>query len=221
MEEATEHIILSFLKFGKKEHIQDLYGNGTIFLNPIQYFRKLEDNGLRGDNYEGINKIHNLPSGEFKIESLNYKGKYISMQIKESYSEVLGNLYSLYAISSHGFPAPKDFKIDQRNSDFGKYCLLIKNVAAFLERIEESLKRNNLKFSKGFVDYYDANSTNGEISLFQKPKQYDHQKEFRFYVDQNSIKPLILNIGSLKDITEIFKTNDIIKGLELTQKEEP
>ncbi|MEH6658133.1 hypothetical protein [Leeuwenhoekiella marinoflava] len=218
MKETSEHTIKLFIKFGKSEHIKELYENGTVFLNSIQYFRKLEDNGVRGDIYEGISKLHNLPAGDFEIKSLNYKGKYISMQIRESYDEVLGNIFSLYAVSSHGFPNPLEFKIDERNADFGSHCLMIKNLPLFFERIEKAIKDLGHKFRHGFVKYYDADKTNGEVTLFQKPMKYEHQKEFRFYVQRKSTKPLTLNIGSLKDIAEIHETGELIKGLELTVK---
>ncbi len=40
-----------FLKIGQEEHIKDLYENGTIYLNTIEYFRKIEDEELRGNKY--------------------------------------------------------------------------------------------------------------------------------------------------------------------------
>ncbi len=218
MKETSEHIIKLFLKFGKLKHIKDLYENGTVFLNSIQHFRKLEDNGLRGDIYEGISSLLNLPFGEFEIKNLNYKGKYVSTQIRESYKEVVGNIYSLYAVSSKGFPNPLEFKIDNRNSEFGSHCLMIKNPPLFFNRIEQELKNSKLKFRHGFVKYYDASKTNGEITLFQKQLEYEYQKEFRFYIERESIEPLILNIGSLKDIAEIYESNELIKGLELIVK---
>jgi hypothetical protein len=218
MKETSEHTIKLFLKFGELKYIKDLYENGTVFLNSIQHFMELEDNGLRGDIYEGISKLRNLPSGDFEIKSLNHKGKYVSLQIRESYKEVVGNIYSLYAVSSQGFPNPLEFKIDNRNSEFGSHCLMIKNLPIFFKRIEQELKNSKLKFRHGFVKYYNASKTNGEITLFQKPLEYEHQKEFRFYVERDSIEPLILNIGSLKNIAEIYESNELIKELELTVK---
>lgn len=209
------HIIKMFLKFGKEEHIQDLLENGTIFMNSIQYFRKFEDNGLRGDNFEGITELKNYPSGEFEIKSLNHKGKYISLQVRESYEEVLGNIYSLYAISSLTVPNPIGFKIDKKNKEFGTHCLLVKNNPEFLIRIEKRLNEMNLKFRHGFVDYYDKDKKNGKINLFQKPNEYKYQNEFRFYVGRESIEPIKIEIGNIKDIAEIYKSEDIIETLTL------
>ena len=46
--------IKAFIKFGSEKNILDLYTNGTVFLNTIQYFRNIEDGELRGDKYEGV-----------------------------------------------------------------------------------------------------------------------------------------------------------------------
>ena len=110
----ANHTIQMFLKFGQKEHITDLYRNGTIFMNAIQYFRKMEDDELRGDPYEGISKIKNYPSGQFEISSINFKGNYLALQIREAYDTVVGNIFSLYCVSSHGWENPNDFKIDEK-----------------------------------------------------------------------------------------------------------
>ncbi len=212
------HTIKLFLKFGKEEHIQDLLLNGTIYMNSIQYFRKFEDNGLRGDNFEGITELKNYPSGEFEIKSLNHKGKYISLQFRESYEEVLGNIYSMYAISSLTVPNPIGFKIDKKNKEFGTHCLLVKNNPEFLKRIEKRLKEINLKFRHGFVDYYDKYKKNGKINLFQKPNEYQYQNEFRFYVERESIEPIKIQIGNITDIAEIHKSEDVIETLTLEFK---
>ena len=44
-----QHTIKLFLKLGSEENILDLFENGTIYMNTIEYFRKVEDEELRGD----------------------------------------------------------------------------------------------------------------------------------------------------------------------------
>jgi hypothetical protein len=208
-------LIKLFLKFGKEEHIQDLLENGIVYMNSIEFFRKFEDNGLRGDNFEGITQLNNYPSGEFEIKSLNYNGKYVSLQVRESYENVLGNIFSLYAVSSFTIPNPLEFKIDKRNMEFGSHCLLVKDNPEFLKRIENGLKKMSLKFTHGFVDYYDTDKKNGEINLFEKPNEYKFQNEFRFYIQSGSIEAIKIDIGSLKDIAEMHKSEDVIETLML------
>lgn len=208
-----------FLKFGSERDITDLYENGTIYMNPIQRFRKLEDNELRGDPYEGVSKIHNFGPGEFEIPKLNYKGNFVHIHLRESYENVYGNIYSLYCISSHGWEHPDDFYIDQKIKDFGTHCLMVKDNQAFLEMIKNRLKELEVPFEHGFVEYYDKQVENREISLFEKPLEFEYQKEFRIYAYRKETTPFQLSIGSLKNIGEIYLTNQIVDGLTLTSKQ--
>jgi len=216
--DSSLHTIKTFLKFGSEKNIQDLHENGTIFMNPIQYFRSFEDAELRGDLYEGISKIKNYPPGTFEIPALNFKGNYINIHLKTAYEEVLGNIYSLYCISSFAIPKPFEFSIDERVAGFGTHCLMVKDNRAFLNRMEKALQKQNLKYRHGFVTYYDRYKINGDVTLFQKPKEFEYQNEFRFYAATNNTTPLILNVGSLKNISQIVSMEDIMT-LRLTYQE--
>ena len=206
-----KHTIKPFLKLGSEKNILDLFENGTIYMNTIEYFRKVEDEELRGDKYEGVSKVINSLPGTFKIPGIDREFNYVKVHLKESYKEVLGNIYSLYAISSKGFPNPLDFKFDERNLRFGTHGVMIKDLPLFFNKIENELKKNNLKFNHGFVDYYDKEEVSREITLFEKPLEFEHQKEFRFYVENDKIKPIKIQIGSMKDYAEILKIEDILE----------
>ena len=41
-----------FLKLGGKKHLQDLR-KGLLYMNPLSYFRSLEDDSARSDKREG------------------------------------------------------------------------------------------------------------------------------------------------------------------------
>lgn len=211
------HTIKLLLKFGSEENILDLYENGTIFMNPIEYFRKIDDEELRGDKYEGVSRIINSLPGTIKIKGIEREFNFIKAHIRESYDELLGNIYSLYAISSKGFSSPLDYKFDERNLRFGTHGLIIKNLPLFFKRIENEFKKNNYTFHHGFVEYYDKDEVNRKISLFEKPLEFEHQKEFRFYVENDKIEPIKIQIGSLKNHAEMFKIEDILE-LKLVPK---
>lgn len=211
------HTILSFLKFGNKKNIEDLFNNGTIYLNTVQYFRGIEDNNLRGDDYEGASRVINSLPGSFKIPGIEKEINYKTIHLKESYETVLGNIFCLYCISSYGFPNISDFKIDEKVLDFGPYCILINDVGYFLDSIETELKKNKFEFEHGFVKYYDKKKINKELYLFEKPNEFEYQKEFRIYVYQTELTPISIKIGSLEGKAEIFRTEDILK-LELKRK---
>jgi len=213
------HTILTLLKFGEENNIMDLYENGTIYLNTIDHFRKLENDELRGDKYEGVSQIRNSFPGSFFIPSINRAVKYQRIHLLKSHEITLGNLYCLYGVSSKGFPNPLDFEIDTRNSQFGSQCLLIKNNPYFLNRIITTLKTKGYNVFTGFVEYYNKDQINRSVTLFEKPIEFEYQKEFRIYVENDRNEPIVINIGNLKDYSQIIKMEDILKlKLKVTRK---
>lgn len=206
-----------FLKFGAEKHIRDLYENGTIYLNSIQYFRKVEDRELRGDKYEGASKIVNSLPGTFRIPGIDQDFRYEKVQYVMAHEEILGNIYSLYCVSSFGFPNPVKFRIDKRMRRFGSHGLLIKDNAYFLERITDELQTNGLKFHHGFVHYYDKEKVSKDLTLFEKPMEFEYQKEFRFYVENDEIRPIKIQLGSLKNYAEVYSSKELLQ-LKLTPK---
>lgn len=210
------HSIMTFLKFGQEEHIKDLYYNGTIYMNSIQSFRSIEDGELRGDKYEGVSRVENYPAGQFEIPKLGHKVNYLALHVRESYETILGNIFSLYCVSSHGWENPYDFKIDEKIKKFGSHCLMIKDIPKFLSLIEKKLKEQKVVCQHDFVEYYDKEKVNKEITLFEKPLEFEYQKEFRFYVERHSDQPFIFSIGSLTNIAEICAAKDVVDTLKFT-----
>jgi hypothetical protein len=206
-----KNTIQAFLKFGAENHINDLYENGTVYLNTIEYFRKCEDEELRGDEYEGTNRIINSLPGSFIIPGINHTVNYEKVHVKEAYDIVVGNLYCIYCISSHGFPNPSDFEIDTRNIRFGTHCIIIKEPGTFIKKVEDALREGSHKFSHNLVKYYDKSTYSGELTLFHKSLEFEYQKEFRFSVENSVLEPIILNIGSMKEYSEVLKIEDAIQ----------
>ena len=203
--------ISTFLKFGSERNIRDLFENGTIYINTIDFFRKVEDKELRGDKYEGASRIVNSLPGTFRIPGIDREFKYQKVHYTESFETILGNIYSLYCISSKGFPNPLDFQLDSKNLRFGTHCLMIKNNVYFLEAIEEGLTREGYKFWHGFVDYYDKENISKNLSPFEKSLEFEYQKEFRFYVENDKVEPIKIQIGSLQDYSELHTMDEIME----------
>lgn len=210
-----DHTILLFLKIGSLKNITDLYENGTVYMNTLNYFKKVEDGNLRGDRNEGAINLVNAKDGTFRIKGTDREFKFISAR----YGDFLktGNLYSLYCVSSYGFPDPRSFSLDERNIDFGSHCLMIKEPGTFIERLESELTRLGYKFTHGFVKYYEEKIQLANLTPFHKPNSFEHQKEFRFFVDNPQSKPLKISIGSMKSYSEIYEAKDLT-SLELRVK---
>lgn len=209
--------IKAFIKFGSEKNIIDLYNNGTVFLNTIQYFRNIEDGELRGDKYEGVSEVINSLPGTFKIKQSEQEFRFEKVHLRKSFKEILGNIYSLYAISDKGFRNYQDFKIDERLNGFGSYCLVI-DPKSFINKMEKTLHNLGYSYNHGFVDYYDKEKICREVSLFEKPLEFEYQKEFRFFLKNEKIEPVKIQIDSLENCSELFRTEDILT-LQLKPKE--
>lgn len=205
--------ILTFIKFGSERNTLDLYENGTIYCNTIEYFRKLEDDYLRGDSYEGTFKITNYPPDSkvtLKLpENKELELKNARLHLREFYSEVRGNIYCLTAIAREEIIKLGTLKLDSKNSGFGAHFLLIKDSKQFFERLIEGFQNKKLKIKTGFVKYYDKHSINGELDLFYKSNEFEYQKEFRIIIENETQTPIKIQVGSLKEISEIFDTKDL------------
>lgn len=206
---------MPILKFGEKSHIMDLYENGTIFMNPIEHFRHIQDGGLRGDDYEGLISVKNYSEGMIEIPSFNFKGRFKSLHLKEFHTHVLGNIFSFYIVSPETFPNPLEFVIDPKMKGFGSHCLLVYNKDEFINKVKRCLSDKKLKYNCDYVSYYDKNLISRSLTPFQKPNDFVFQKEYRFYVQSESLEPLIFKIGNLKEIAGVYDTELIIDGLRL------
>ncbi len=206
---ADNVYIKSFLRFSQKKFLVDLQKYGTVYMNPLDSFRKIEDEELRGDSYEGVTRISNHSHGTFEIPSIGYTGVYEHIHYCEKSEFVLGNILSLFCVSSNECPDPMKFTIDQRMKRFGSHILMIKDNPEFLNRIRQSLVENKTPFREGFVEYYDRNTINGKIDVFQKPNEFAYQREFRIFAYQKKIAPMVLQLGNLEKISELLPIHAI------------
>lgn len=216
MEEKSKDAIVLFIKFGSEENIKSLYEKGLIYLNTIDYFQNLEDNGVRGDKFEGTVNIKNFKhTDEFKLEitdtitgeKMNFKpGK---LQLRHYDSNPKGNLYSLYCIKQSDFLNTDEFIIDSKVKEFGTHALFIRNTKIFIDKLTAEITKLNMPYKAKPIEYYDPENINGEINLFQKIQQYKYQSEYRVVVQNNKQEPLKILIGSLKEHSEMFAMNSL------------
>lgn len=228
MKNETKNEIMFFIKFGEKKNILDLYENGTLFFNTIEYFRKLEnEQGVRGDNYEGTLKLTNFTDKDkvdFQITNPE-TGKIIKLKptklhLREFLSDIKGNLYSLYSLKTPEILDLENFKIDERVKEFGDYFIIIHNPSRFIDSIIKQLDSQKISYKAKLVSYYEKTELNGEISLFDKPSEFEYQKEYRIVLYNNESKPIKIKIDSLKEYSSIFKSDSIEKmKIDLVDKQ--
>ena len=73
MEKVGQNIIRSFIKIGQKEHIDQLWKKGVVFMNPINFFIQMDDDEQRKDVYEGIERMEQITKIEFKWDNKSIK----------------------------------------------------------------------------------------------------------------------------------------------------
>lgn len=208
------------LKFGSKKNIEDLYKNGTVYLNTLEYFQFQENNSYRGDPQEATVHIKNFQNPEnYTLTFTDTKtGKSFSKKPGELFlsdkSLSPGNLYSLYGIKHSDF-VDGIFRVDPKVKEFGSHFLVISNPAQFMERLKFKIKESGMEFQAQAVEYYDKWKHNGSLTLFHKTLEYKYQNEYRVLVNNKTDKPIKFSLGSLEDISQILET-DRIQHLQFT-----
>lgn len=213
-----------FFKFGSEKHITDLFENGTIYFNTIDYFQNLEEQGLRGDKYEGTTKITNHKSDKLKLTvTIPETGEEIPIKLskfhlREFQKDIKGNLYSLYCLRHQDVFENDNFKIDPRVKEFGTHFIIIQKPEKLINLICNELDKNKFDYQLKQVEYYEKEKINAEISLFHKTTEFEYQKEFRIVLFNKENKPKKIQIGSLKEYAEVFKV-DVIDTMKIVRAE--
>ncbi len=208
----SQNLIHYLIKLGKREHIEAFRNMGIVYMNSINYFKEMEDDEQRKDRQEGIEKIEQVTWLKIKLEGKeiefgrNSKTNTLSSaQLRVANPELEGNIFSMIAITSE--LSKRTDRLDERNMEFGDSFLVIFNPKEFLYRIDAVIKKLNKTHYWNLVTYYDEKTHNGDLGAFYKPLRYEHQNEFRIFVNSNEKLPLILELGSIEDISEIFEIN--------------
>lgn len=205
-----------FLKFGKKEYLEQ-FQKGRLYMNSWQEFVSIE-NEEQKDIYEGTTEWLNPDITPFKINDRVLKRingtLSVSLQPKQPYIKI----FCLSIICKRD-EIRDDYKIfDDRMKKFGDSFLLISNPKIFLNKLQKSLisllLENTISWSDyRKIQYFNPNLYDGEVGPFKKIDHFSHQKEFRIAVKDDSDKPFILEIGSLKNISSLDKISNFINKI--------
>lgn len=204
---AGKYPILRLIKVGKKEHIESLQKNGILFLNPIHYFKGIEGDGQRRDAHEGIIHLEQVPNLKFiKEDGSEFKIKTSNARLRVTDDDQMGNIFCTIAITREMME--KSETLDKQNMEFGDTFLVITHHEEFLRRIDVATKKLGKTCSHKLVDYYDEENYSGYLGIFWKSMRYKHQNEFRIFIKNDQNEPLILKIGSIDDISQMFSITD-------------
>ncbi len=211
--------VVFLLKFGQKEHINNLLKKGEIYMNTIQWFKNYEKDGI-GDIYEGTIEVENIKNGKltFKIPNNPITLNSTNFQLRKHHKGHIGNIFSTYAISTLLLKRKSIHRIDKRMKKFGTHCLIIKDLKQFLDSITDKLTEMGIENSHNIVKYKNLKKNNHKISLFDKTHLLSYQKEHRIiaWTEKNSV--LKFDIGSIEHYAEMHPIDKIIESLTVDYK---
>ena len=243
----TGRTIWYFIKFFRKEQYADEFIKGTLHLNRLSYFKKLENNDDDGrpDTNEAVAmwwQPHdvvidlNVPGiGAVKITKEDLAAP---VSISYEYHEHF-HIFCLYAVHATGFATVdgkfdlaeseaaelrRQLAIDERCFKFGPFAVITPAVP-FLAQLKEALQRRGQWFRGRLVEYYDDETFHGQIPLadipFKKQKRFSYEKEFRICVHTNTKgdDPLPIDIGDISHISAKVDSSRLKDLLQL--KPEP
>ncbi len=226
--------------FSEPEHA-DRFLWGELYARRLAWFKKLESDEGRGDEYEAaimarrenliINMAaHNLVAGEveeFTILSEDLAAPPILQP--EHFDHI--NVFCMYAAHSGDIKEVSDDNIQDYKRQLelpeeclrlGRYAVAITDNPEFLRRVKVGADRQGYKLFRGLVNYYDPEVgtplTPLDIGIvFAKCQKYAYQKEYRFAIDTGSsgYEPITLNIGRIDDIAVRLETTDINRQLSI------
>ena len=206
MTDKITHDVNYLIKIGEEKYMTNLINNGELYFNTLSNFRKNTNNknDLRTDEHDGACYIKQL-------YDINIDNKYYANKAQLYYNKPdEGIIYCMYSTGSHTkheYDDEKEFNIlnlkETALPDSNK-CVIIYNVNEFIKRI----KNIDTDIEYHIVRYYDHNTEEGELDIFDKSDKYKIQNEVRFYL-KGDIIPKLITIGDISDISKICDIDDI------------
>jgi hypothetical protein len=204
----TEKPEIFLIKFGNYEHLLQLRDEGLLYMNPLPYFWKIEDEELRGDPFDGVSKIergHKVTIGKEKVIG----GKWIMRMHPPEPIKI--NIFCMYALRPL---IEASFPVDERTFRFGEHALVLTNNDEFLRRIEFYLNSQTISFNADIVEYIEDDYI-GEVGEFRKLKRFDFQSEWRLVCYDGPGKRREIRIGSIRDISTIIRSDEVNKEINI------
>ncbi len=209
--------------FAQNAHAE-AFMKGRLYANRVSYFRKIEDDTERGDEYEATklltpSEMSLTPTDASTGEA--FPTHYISPSELAGPIEIRPNVHSncnmlcLYAAYVTDEEAnslgPGDKKqLEQllrpprRMNEFGNHAVVIREPRVFLGRVRKTALDKGYGYWAGFVEYYDLEDQPA-VELFDaklvflKRRSYDYQREFRILIDTHTrgCDAIELDVGDL------------------------
>jgi hypothetical protein len=103
-------------------------------------------------------------------------------------------------------------KIDPRNLRMGNVVVVIRDHLELVRRVQNRV-RGDLGFeaNAGPVTYTDPESHVGPMGPFVKRQVFEHQAEYRIALFPGTGQELIVEVGDIRDIVQVFLPSDLAR----------
>ena len=187
---VTSRIYLLIKVFDKEEYADAFLNKGGMFCRTLGDFKRIEDDGVRGDAYEGVTHWHQPDQVTLTIAYKDKDGVEHTLPLKDLAGPVVVqnngyerlNLYCMYAAKVQEFEESYDTEeervriVEKINSmlkekstlsdemlSLGEFAVVVYQVEDFIDRVQKSATAQNLACWNGGVKYYDPASFHGSF----------------------------------------------------------
>ena len=200
--------------------MEDIQMKGDIRMQRLHVYQEIEHSQI-GDKNEGL--IHSLQPDKIQawIDGELIEGMLPPLQIADlTYNPFI---FCLYAFITKDIEKKTRPFIDERCTHFGQAVLVFNNLEALFSRIKKAVESLGISSLNGrLVEYVDSDSYHGDMGIFKKYSEYQHQSEYRLVLDNRCNKKIFhLNIGSLEDITQLIQSDKLDSLLEIKTHIQP
>ena len=207
--------------YAERKHADALM-QGTIFANPLSYFRQIEEGDIRRDTDEGIMTMPLTEGFELELTSTAIDNPIVMKRddlaepptLRPRWFDAI-NLFCMHIIDIHKEGNTGTLKVSTRAMSFGHYAVVILDVYEFVRRVKETVKKAGYRLSYKSVEYYDPTEgihTNPATlePIFTKRNDYREEQEFRFAIDRLLAvpTPLKLDIRPIHDLAILIVLGD-------------
>lgn len=209
--------IVFLIKFGTKQHIEDLWSKGELFFSPPTQF--IQKNGNSDGQYDKWDSHQNVHATHLVYAELLYEdeeGPHYGPVKKFADKAIIHTITNrTKKIPMTCFRTVTDEEIDDNNcfklseevilqikKDFPEYDTFILMPAVWLiNAIFQNKEKYNVMFGNIEYGYGETSDELPEhLKMFNKLEKYSDQKEFRFILpDEQFENGKIVHIPSLKD----------------------
>jgi hypothetical protein len=223
MSNDPKDIIRLTIKFISSEHIDSFVNNGELYMNPLSYFKDLEDNcnSLRSDVHEGLAATYDPAKIIFKFGNHTLNGLTNKVDLwLDNLSNI--NILSLTSISDYDMLVSNcKMSLSKKFIGFGDKAIVFPGykITDLFNRMKLAIKKDkNIIPIEGQtiygqkVDYVSRLKYHGEMGPFRKFDNYSWQMEWRLAVKhaKQYNLPYKLHLGNISDICDIYETKDLI-----------